>query len=121
VLREANHFSRALNDDYNFNQLLTLLARQWYPRASGIIAVSEGVRNDLISTLRIPFEKVTTIHNPVDLDRIRRLASERLPDDMGLNEGCPFILAAGRLEPQKDYKTLLMAYAARAFSDHSGS
>ena len=111
VLREANQFSCALNDDYNFNGLLLRLAKQWYQTANRIIAVSKGVRDDLINTLQIPEEKITTIHNPVDSERVRGLGKERLQDGVDLGDDKSFILAVGRLDPQKAYHTLLKAYA----------
>jgi glycosyltransferase involved in cell wall biosynthesis len=112
VLREANQFSRAVNDDYNFNGLLTRLAWQWYRTAHRIIAVSEGVREDLVKELQIPEDKVTTIHNAVDSARIKKLGQMQIKQENAcLREGEPFILAVGRLEPQKDYRTLLEAYA----------
>jgi glycosyltransferase involved in cell wall biosynthesis len=111
VLREANQFSAVQHTKDNFGHLLLPLAKRWYPTADAIIAVSEGVREDIVNALQLPTEKTVAILNPVDLQHIRMRAAEALPEDSGLQDGCRFVLAAGKLEPQKDYITLVRAFA----------
>jgi hypothetical protein len=41
------------------------MMRRLYPKAERIVAVSQGVADDLISLLNLPPEKVTVIHNPI--------------------------------------------------------
>ena len=111
VIREANQFSCVRHTDDNFGRLLPRLAKRWYPTAEAIIAVSEGVRDDIVNELKLPPEKTEAILNPVDLQRILTLAADALPEDSGLENGCRFVLAVGKLEPQKDFITLLRAFA----------
>ena len=111
VLREANQFSSVQHTTDNFGRLLPPLARRWYPTANAIIAVSDGVREDIVNALQLPTEKTVAIPNPVDPQGIGMLAADSLPENSGLQEGCRFVLAVGKLEPQKDFATLLRAYA----------
>lgn len=91
--------------------LLRSLMRHLYPRADAIIAVSQGITHELVAELDLPPQRVTAIPNPVDLDHIEALSAER-PSHPWLAAGSPpLILAVGRLEQQKDYPTLLEAFA----------
>ena len=53
---------------------------------------------------------ITTVYNPFDLQRITALAAEPAPHPW-LAEDAPVVLGAGRLHPQKDFATLLRAFA----------
>jgi glycosyltransferase involved in cell wall biosynthesis len=111
VMREANQFSVALNPDNKFDRLLPKLARRWYREADGIIAVSEGVRADLAATVAIPAGEIVPILNPVDLPRIKVLYEQQPAEADEWPPAEPFVLAVGKLTPQKDYDTLLRAFA----------
>jgi len=103
VLREA---SSLINARGFFKQM----AMRWlYRRAAMIVAVSQGVAEDLRG-LGIPDDQIRVIHNPVHRDRLRYLAGIG-PVLPGL-EGAPYVIALGRLTKAKDYPTLLRAYAA---------
>ncbi len=41
------------------------LARSFYPQADAVVAVSEGVAEDLRESARVGPERITTIYNPV--------------------------------------------------------
>ena len=94
-----------------FKKKLPDFARQWYPKADGIISVSEGVANDLSHVTGIEKSRIKTIHNPVDIASVRRRAAERIDEPWFAADQPPVILSAGRLASQKDYSTLLRAFA----------
>jgi glycosyltransferase involved in cell wall biosynthesis len=87
-----------------------LMART-YRFADAIVAVSRGVAADLADLTGLPVEKIRTIYNPVIGDEIAALA--RAPcDHPWLAPGQPpVVLGAGRLVDQKDFPTLIRAFA----------
>lgn len=91
--------------------LLRFLIRVLYPRADSIIAVSRGIARELEDEIGRLSQRICSIPNPVEVDRIASLASEPAPHPWLVEGEPPTILAVGRLEPQKDYPTLLAAFA----------
>ncbi len=93
-------------------QELPLLMRHLYPRADRVIAVSDGVRQDAQSCTGVDARQIKTIFNPIFRPGLAELAAERPahawfdPDDP-----CPVVLGVGKLKPQKDFETLLAAFA----------
>lgn len=90
---------------------MPVLTRAFYPRASAVIAVSQGVADDLRTLLRTAGPQVLVLPNPVVTPGLEAQAAAT-PDHPWLQvTGVPVILAVGRLTPQKDYPTLLRAFA----------
>lgn len=88
-------------------------AAKWlYPYADRIIAISEGVRDDLISKFHFPPEKIRLIYNPVVTPALLRRSAIAV-DHPWFRPGAqvPVILGAGRLSASKDFATLLEAFA----------
>ncbi len=91
-------------------RMLPWLARRLYPLAEGIVAVSDGVRDDLVVNIGLPPGSVQVLHNPVLTPQLTRLARMD-PDHAWFRPGePPVVLAAGRLTDQKDFPTLLHAF-----------
>jgi len=86
------------------------MAMRWlYRRAAMIVAVSQGVAEDLRG-LGIPDDQIRVIHNPVDPERLRYLAG--VGPVLPSLDDTPYVIALGRLTEAKDYPSLLRAYAA---------
>jgi glycosyltransferase involved in cell wall biosynthesis len=82
-----------------------------YPWANHIIAVSKGVARDVQHLTGLPDDRITTIYNPVVGPYIARLAVEPVDHPWVADTHIPLILAVGRLTIQKDYPTLIRAFA----------
>jgi glycosyltransferase involved in cell wall biosynthesis len=81
--------------------------RYGFPRAEAIIAVSDGVKQDLVRHFSIASDRVTVVPNPVDLERVRRLGAEHVDID----DTSPLIVAVGRLVQLKGFDLLIRAFA----------
>jgi glycosyltransferase involved in cell wall biosynthesis len=79
--------------------------------ANAIIAVSEGVADDLTRVARIPRHRITVIHNPIYRPEMETLMEQPVEHAWLAKGQPPVILAVGRLVEQKDYPTLLHAFA----------
>ena len=113
ILSEHNHLSVASKGGSSRRaKLLPRLMRRAYPKADGIVAVSGGVADDLATTLGLPRESIQVIYNPVVTPRMLEMSREPLDDEWFGADQPPVILSVGRLTAQKDYGTLLRAFAA---------
>ena len=87
------------------------LLRCGYLAADAIVAVSDGVGDDLAAFARLPREQIHTVYNPVIGPDILALAEKPLDHPWFGRKAPPVVLAAGRIDPQKDYLTLLRAFS----------
>jgi glycosyltransferase involved in cell wall biosynthesis len=107
VLSERNVlFHGKLSIKRIFVNLLKWVLYRW---ADQITAVSQGVKDDLITKLGISPERISVVYNPVVTEGIQRLAAEPV-EHPWFQEGIPIILGAGRLIFQKDFPTLIRAF-----------
>jgi glycosyltransferase involved in cell wall biosynthesis len=93
------------------SRYLPLMAKRTYPWADGIVAVSEGVAEDLARTLGLPRKKIEVIYNPVITPELLEKAREPVDHPWFQPGEPPVILGAGRLTGQKDFPTLLRAFS----------
>ncbi len=80
--------------------------------ADAIVAVSEGVAEDLAATAGLRREAISVIQNPV-IERQRFAACAPPPHPWFTDDGGPVFIFAGRLVPQKDPLALVTALAVR--------
>jgi glycosyltransferase involved in cell wall biosynthesis len=86
------------------------LKRALYPLADLVTAVSDGVADDLRDILRLPARRVLTVYNPAIGPDLPALAQAPL-EHSWFDGAAPPIVAVGRLVAQKDYPTMLRAFA----------
>ncbi|MCC5811244.1 MAG: glycosyltransferase [Ectothiorhodospiraceae bacterium] len=86
-------------------------ARMLYSRADCLIAVSQGVRDDLIANFGMRPDKVQVIYNPTVTPCIPGRAAQPVDHPWLQGDGPPVIMGAGRLTPQKDFPMLISAFA----------
>jgi len=89
---------------------LPVLARLSYPYADGIVAISNGVADDLAESARIARERIDVIYNPAYSDDIDTLAEADCPHPWFESDD-PVLLGVGGLSDQKDFATLIRAFA----------
>lgn len=82
-----------------------------YRFADVVTVVSEAMVGELKKVTGLGNDRIRFVPNPVVTPEVVELASEIPEHPFATEPGPPLIMAAGRLTPQKDYPTLLRAFA----------
>jgi glycosyltransferase involved in cell wall biosynthesis len=87
------------------------LLRAFYPWASHIVAVSRGAADDLARMSGLPRDRVSVVYNPVITPALLELARQAPNHPWFGPDAPPVIVGVGRLTGQKDFPTLIRAFA----------
>jgi glycosyltransferase involved in cell wall biosynthesis len=93
------------------NRFLPPLMRRAYQQAGAIVSVSRELGDDLAAVTGIPRERITAIYNPVVGPQLERLAAEAVDHPWFAPGEPPVVLGVGRLSGQKDFPSLVRAFA----------
>ncbi|VXD11301.1 Glycosyl transferase, group 1 [Planktothrix serta PCC 8927] len=106
-----NNLSQESQNAPQLKRRLTPTFVGWfYPSADYVIGVSNGVTDNLI-TLGSPPEKTHFIYNPIVSAELLEKLQESVNHPWFASGQPPVILGVGRLSPQKDFATLIRAFA----------
>lgn len=113
IITEHNNITArrmASRRQLRFHLLYTML-RYLYPSADAVVAVSQGVADDLLRCVKLDPSRLHVIYNPVINEEVFRKAQEDVNHPWLVNKSAPVVLGVGRLTAQKDFATLLEAFA----------
>ena len=112
VVRMGTTVSAALAGKNRWRKLFWYLPmRLIYRNADAVVAVSQGVAQDMARITGRKASDIVVIRNPVITPRIFRLAREPVPHPWLVKGNVPVIVGIGRLTRQKDFPTLIRAFA----------
>lgn len=90
--------------------VIRTLKKRLYPKATAVIAVSEGVLNELESSIGLPRSNLHTINNPVNKGHLKAASRADVTHKWLKEKSCPVFISVGRLTEAKDYDTLIRAF-----------
>jgi glycosyltransferase involved in cell wall biosynthesis len=113
VVSERNTLSAAMAHAARWRMRpMPWLIRRFYPWAEGVVAVSEGVADDLAAVTGLPRNRIEVIYNPVVTPDMAAMLREPVRHPWFRPGEPPVVLGVGRLTAQKDFATLVRAFAS---------
>jgi glycosyltransferase involved in cell wall biosynthesis len=106
ILREATTPSKVLKQK---SWIFNVLYKWAYNYTTKIIAVSQGVKDDMISNIGISPNKIEVVGNPIISDDIKRKSEENL-EHRFIQDKKPLLVTVGKVSEAKDYTTLLRSF-----------
>lgn len=112
MVTEQEDLLVAVKKHQNFKEKFRPLIVRWlYPFADCVVGISRGVANDIAIITQGKLKHIHMINNPYDLEDIQNKTETFVDHPWFSQEKIPIIVAVGRLVQQKDYATLLKAFA----------
>jgi len=107
TLSKHIHYAKGIREKF----IVPSLVRWLYPRADGVVAVANGVADDLAQFLGLSRDSIKVVYNPVVDDNLFAEAQQPIAHPWFAPGEPPVILSIGRLTIAKDYPTLITAFA----------
>ncbi|EZP59691.1 glycosyltransferase [Exiguobacterium sp. RIT341] len=103
--------TRSLQNEKVISRIENYLIKKMYNKAHQVIAISDGVKDDLVKKFGIKSNKIQTIYNFYDFQKINVLKEEELNDEMKLFfKDSDVILNVGRLIPAKNQSHIIDSF-----------
>ncbi len=93
------------------SRLMPRFLRAFYPSADAVVAVSHGVAKGLSDATGFPLRRIQVIYNPVITADLVAAAAGPPGHPWLADGGPPVVLGVGRLTRQKDFESLVRAFA----------
>lgn len=113
IISERTHPTSRFGSDVS-GVITKAIMRLTYPLADQVIAVSEGVKHDLVANFGVREARTLVIYNPIDTDRI----CERALDIPTTTFPEPYIVSVGRLVPSKNFRLLIESYRSSSIAEN---
>ena len=111
VVSQRNTLSQNIEGSEGWHRRLRPVLRRLLPTADAIVAISEGVADDLAAWTRVRRDRIDVIYNPVATAELEAKQTEPLAHPWFFPGAPPIVLGVGRLVAQKDFPTLIRAFA----------
>ena len=93
------------------NKMHGLFRKIIYAKSNKIIAISKGVKSEIIHGFNVSPDKVEVIYNPAVTSYKIRKSYETINEPWLTSSDAPVIVGVGRLVKQKDFSTLIKAFS----------
>jgi glycosyltransferase involved in cell wall biosynthesis len=112
LISERNMLSSMIDGSRRWrDRYLPGLLGHAYQLADGIVAVSDGVADDLARQSGLPRACIATVYNPVITPELAAMAGQPVAHRWLLPAGPQVVLGVGSLSARKDFPTLVRAFA----------
>lgn len=113
IMCVQTHLSRQFRNHqpHTIGRIRPLLVRWLYPRSEAIVAASQGVAADVAQITGLSVDRIPVIHNPVVTPEVLQKMQAPVDHPWFAPGEPPVILGVGRLVSQKDFPTLINAFA----------
>ena len=112
IVNEQNALSlEAAHSPRRRHRLMPRLIKRFYPWADGVTSVARGTADDLVHAAGVSPDLIEVVHNPIVTTELRELVAAPLDHPWFAPGEVPVVLGVGRLAPQKDFGTLIRAFA----------
>jgi glycosyltransferase involved in cell wall biosynthesis len=106
IFREANTPSKSVN-----SKILAFLYRLFYAFADHYVAVSRGVKDDMVQCFNLNQSNITVIYNPVIDDTIFEKMKDVVEHPWFNDSNVPVVVGMGNFVPQKAFEDLIDAFS----------
>ena len=112
VVTLHNHLSRYCTQSNELKRKITPFLIRWlFPYADAVVAVSQGVADDAVKMSGLSPKQIKVIYNPIFTPDLLEKIHQPVDRPWLAEHQLPVILGVGRLSKQKDFPTLIRAFA----------